>query len=515
MALGSTVGMWDLTTGRWRTRGSTGRYLLDTCEPTPDGIWLVTANSIDREIRTWDLRTGDSRLLATNGAGSCAVSPDGSHLVSAGDGLRVWDLRTGEEVARLRGHEGSVRGCAISPNGALIASVSGDRTVRIWDLPEAGHRVDPPTEAVHGPSVEGCAVSPDGSWIVCGSKTPVALGDALAEPGTALSAWGPCVVSADGKVAVSRGGGAYTVWDPATGVERHRIIGARTSAGAGACALGPDGSWLVGEGDPGTLKVWDLDTVRDRGMFRSARDPVTGLSRSHSGAALSDCCVGPDGRWIVSADAGGNLKVWDAETAGLHRGVPAQLRGHVCAASPDGSFIVAGRKDGGLSIVVLGPAEQLHELGGHKDAVLACTVTPDASLIASTGNDRALRVWQRPSGHELAAAFLPRAASIAAHPWKPWMACLTALGPIFVELIGIAYGPLAVTARGPERQIRCPACATIQTWSSQELGAVRPCLAPACAQYLRVGGSPMRIGPPAGLFSDVDDQVRGEYYDTL
>src|SRR5262249_28918899 len=45
----------------------------------------------------------------------------------------LWDLTRGEEVARLQGHTSFVWSLAFSPDGATLASGSGDDTVRLWD----------------------------------------------------------------------------------------------------------------------------------------------------------------------------------------------------------------------------------------------------------------------------------------------------------------------------------------------------------------------------------------------
>jgi len=37
------------------------------------------------------------------------------------------------EIIALRGHGGSVRSAAFSPDGARLVTVSADQTVRIWD----------------------------------------------------------------------------------------------------------------------------------------------------------------------------------------------------------------------------------------------------------------------------------------------------------------------------------------------------------------------------------------------
>ena len=67
---------------------------------------------------------------------------------------------------------------------------------------------------------------------------------------------------------------------------------------------------------------------------------------------------------------------------------------------PDGTFLVAGRPDGGLSLAVLGSAAAVRELTGHEGGVIACGVTPDGRLVVSIGRDHALRVQEAATGAE-------------------------------------------------------------------------------------------------------------------
>ena len=201
-----------------------------------------------------------------------------------------------------------------------------------------------------------------------------------------------CAVSPDGAFIVSASDDeTLKVWEAATGRERATLTG-HTSSVRG-CAVSPDGSFIVSASRDHLLKVWDAATGRERTTLTTLPvgfpDWVTG------------CAVSPDGSFIVSASWDDILKVWDATT----RRQRSTLTGHTgpvlgCAISPDGAFIVSASGDNTLKIWDAATGEERATLAGHTDRVTACAVSPDGSFIVSASGDETLKVWDAATGRE-------------------------------------------------------------------------------------------------------------------
>lgn len=98
-----------------------------------------------------------------------AFSPDARWLAAAcGSVLRVYDLRALVEVAALKAGKLHFMAVAFSPNGKWLATVSKDRTTRLW---EAGAWGEPRTFEWDAGKLLDLAFAPDGATAAVSSDT--------------------------------------------------------------------------------------------------------------------------------------------------------------------------------------------------------------------------------------------------------------------------------------------------------------------------------------------------------
>ncbi|MCX4524264.1 AAA family ATPase [Streptomyces sp. NBC_01551] len=183
----STVRIWDAAEARAPRVLSGHADWVTGAAWSPGGAWLATCGT-DRTVIVWDTETG--RAVATlrghtDHVWKVAWSPDGTRLATGSRDrtLRVWEfpgtsgtpgtpgaadaVDAVDAAVVLSGHDERIQDLAWSPDGTRLASVSRDRTVRLWD-PVHGTAVS--VLGVHADWVNGLCWSPDGTRIATASR---------------------------------------------------------------------------------------------------------------------------------------------------------------------------------------------------------------------------------------------------------------------------------------------------------------------------------------------------------
>jgi WD40 repeat protein len=114
----------------WRER-SDGQYvrLLAVCNPPIMGELVMGQKETSQLGKVLKGHVEYGVAVAVTADGRLAISGSGDNTV------RVWELETEQCLITLEGHTGPVYGVALAADGRRAVSGSVDKSVRVWELP--------------------------------------------------------------------------------------------------------------------------------------------------------------------------------------------------------------------------------------------------------------------------------------------------------------------------------------------------------------------------------------------
>jgi RNA polymerase sigma factor (sigma-70 family) len=416
-----------------------------------DGKTLVTANPATGVI-IWELPTGkevrkvpytaELRKAWLDTRSSVTLSLDGSTVgFGTPDGIvHIVDVGSGKVKQTCRGHQGPIQEAALSADGRVLVTRSGDGTLRVWDAASGKQvhlmRIESKKQLQYEPAE--LALSPDGktfAWIgndkeriihVCdaatceerhrldqhegdyrhmvfspGSQALVATSDngriqlwdvnlgRLVRTWTS-GGWGiPGIAFApDGKtLAVRRGSDALRLLDVATGTELWSIKQRYGSTQKDAFAFTPDGKTLIVAPFGGPV-LCRYETAKGKRL----------LSEGELTAWFREIAFSADERTLYSLHEDGVLHVWATATGKELR--HTEIGESWGSFSPDGRLL-AITKEGTAHLFDVAAGKEFRQLKARPQQISSLLFSPDGRLLLTQGDADGLVLWNAATGKEL------------------------------------------------------------------------------------------------------------------
>ncbi len=393
------AGVWNIATGERVAKMEGMPDAVLGIAVSRDGKQVATAGH-DGATRLWNAETGKSIKVLTRSNWPLEwvdYSPDGKLLATGSydDKATVWNVETGQRVALLEEAQGDVMSVRFSPDGKTLATGGQDAIIRLWDA--SNWKVRDRLEMGLGPDQEpnivtAVASSPNGRLIATaqGDRTVLIRDLATTSVVRQISGHNDLVssvaFSADGTTLAT---GSYDhdvkTWDVATGKETHTFKG--HSNWVMSVAFSPDGKTLASAGYDKTVRLWNV-----------AKGNLLRELKGHT-ASVRAVAFSGDGTLLATGSSDHTAKIWDAKT-GEEK---FTLKGHTSAIravafQPKANRLATASEDATVRLWDLETGNVRSVLGGHEKMIWSLAFSPTGQTLATGGMQGEIFIWDSESG---------------------------------------------------------------------------------------------------------------------
>jgi WD40 repeat protein len=294
----------------------------------------------------------------------------------------------GNDFNAINGHTGSVMDIAFVPETNTLFTTGGDGKILKWNIED----LKIPFETiVENPFVQrAIAVTPDSKYMICGTDdskiqlfsltNSVSLIKDLTGHTSIIVA---LAVSGDSKFFISVGNDkTIRKWD-LTSFNNDILLQIETKINS--LKITPDNKQVIIGTQDGKILLFDIESKTIvKTIFEESKNAITAFAYNHSG------------KWMVSGDSKGNIKIWDTKNYTLIE----TLEGHRSRIydidfSPDDELVASTSLDGTVRMWDCGNINnQPVVLTDHESWVLSIAFSPDGKrLITSSNQKERILVW--------------------------------------------------------------------------------------------------------------------------
>ena len=329
-----------------------GQSGVATCVAVSRDSQHFVAGFKNCSVKVFEVQSGkEIHSFVGHAASIMSICFVGTSAVCSGskdNSLSLWDLYKGIRTAVLKGHTRPVHGCSANASGNTIASVSWDRSIKVWNGKSGKLLNTLKTSGQHNTPINCVTFHPEGQVVAVGS-------------------WDSTV----------------KIWDTFN-QKRIKVLKGHKSS-VQACTYAPSGRHLVSASLDGEVKIWSTKSGSAVGTLVGHSSPVNSIAYT------------PNGQYLMTASSDKLIKVWSGSLGQPVTSMGSHDHGvvHCMTFNHSSQCVTTGYHDGHVRQFNIHTGRELFAAKLHSAAVVGVAYHTPIHMSASV--DTTVKLWNEQS----------------------------------------------------------------------------------------------------------------------